>query len=173
MTSGEISNDRLRSQKIEATEYRTAREIVSWMGAMQAQDYSMAKWAIGSRLSDTSVHLLPAFDEFLISYKDRSSSLSLVNNKKTVSDNGIFRPFILVNGQVAGLWKRKIQKNKVIIETELFQTINKLTRNLIDKKASSFGKFLSKETEVVQKSNEARGILIRQRLNQYLRIKKL
>jgi hypothetical protein len=112
---------------------------------------------------NTSVHLLPAFDEFLISYKDRSSSLSLINNKKTVSYNGIFRPFIVINGQVAGLWKRMIQKNKVIIETELFQTINKLTRNLIDKKASSFGKFLSKETEVVQNSNEARSILIRSR----------
>jgi hypothetical protein len=86
----------------------------------------------------------------------------LINNKKTVSYNGIFRPFIVVNGQVAGLWKRTIQKNKVIIETELFQTINKLTRNLIDKKASSFGKFLSKETEVVHNSNEAWRILVRQ-----------
>jgi hypothetical protein len=54
MTSREISNARLRSQKVEATEFSTAREIVSWMGAMQAQDYSMAKWAIGTRLSDPS-----------------------------------------------------------------------------------------------------------------------
>ena len=52
MTSREISNARLRSQKVEATEFSTAREIVSWMGAMQAQDYSMTKWAIGSRVSD-------------------------------------------------------------------------------------------------------------------------
>jgi hypothetical protein len=243
MTSREISNARLRSQKVETTEFSTAREIVSWMGAMQAQDYSMAKWAIGSRLSDPSdqriessidkgeiirihvlrptwhfvssddvywmlelsahkikssfksrhkelgltdsiitktagiiektmangksstrdelakryftsrcpatledfvwwsnlsvsdarkainhikadftsesigtgkylipnsyskpnpekisVHLLPAYDEFLISYKDRSSSLALINNKRTVSDNGIFHPTIVVNG---------------------------------------------------------------------------
>jgi hypothetical protein len=43
MTSGEISNARLRSQKVEATEFNTAREIVSWMGAVQAQDYSIPK----------------------------------------------------------------------------------------------------------------------------------
>jgi predicted DNA-binding protein with PD1-like motif len=42
MTSREISNARLRSQKVEATEFNTAREIVSWMGAIQAQDYSMS-----------------------------------------------------------------------------------------------------------------------------------
>ena len=54
MTSREISNARLRSQKVEATEFSTARKIVSWMGAIQAQDFSMSKWAIGLRLADSS-----------------------------------------------------------------------------------------------------------------------
>lgn len=100
----------------------------------------------------TSVHLLPAFDEFLISYKDRSSSLSASVNKKTVSDNGIFHPSIVVNGQVNGLWKRTIKKNKVIIETDFFQPVNKSIRRLIDKKAFIFGQFLNKETEVIYKA---------------------
>ena len=360
MTSREISNARLRSQKVEATEFSTAREIVSWMGAMQAQDYSMAKWAIGSRLSypsdqriessidkgeiirihvlrptwhfvssddvywmlelsahkikssfksrhkelgltdsiitkttgiiertmengksstrdelakefnksgirtdanrlshilfhaemdgiicsgpiknnkptyallyervpykkniskdealaelakryftsrcpatledfvwwsnlsvsdarkaidhikadftsesigtgkylipnsyskpnpeKISVHFLPAYDEFLISYKDRSSSLALINNKSTVSDNGIFHPTIVVNGQVEGLWKRIIQKNKVIIEMNLFQKYDLQVRKQIEKKACQFGQFLEKEIEIIQKT---------------------
>ena len=100
-------------------------------------------------LKKPSVHLLPAYDEYLISYKDRSSSLSIINNKKTVSDNGIFRPPIVVNGQVAGLWKRIIQKNKVIISTEFFQPINKSTGKLIHERAKMFGKFLNKEIEII------------------------
>jgi hypothetical protein len=103
----------------------------------------------GAGPGKTSVHLLPAYDEFLISYRDRSSSLSLIHNKKTVSDNGIFHPTIIVNGQVAGLWKRSIQKNKVIVEFDFFKSPGKSTKRLIDKKATLFGQFLEKETEFI------------------------
>lgn len=96
----------------------------------------------------TSVFLLPSFDEFLISYKDRSASLSLVNNRKTVSSNGIFYPVVVVNGQVAGLWKRTLKKNKVIIEPAMFQKHDKTSRNKIEKAASGIGHFLNKEIEV-------------------------
>jgi hypothetical protein len=106
----------------------------------------------GADTGITSVHLLPAYDEFLISYRDRSSSLSLINNKKTVSDNGIFRPLIVVNGQVAGLWKRTIQKNKVIVEFDFLRSPDKSIRDLTDKKAAMFGQFLDKETEIRYKT---------------------
>jgi hypothetical protein len=102
-----------------------------------------------------SVHLLPAFDEFLISYKDRSISLSLVHHKKTVTDNGIFYPPVVLNGQVAGLWKRTIQKNRVIVNMNSFQSFNKSTRSLIDSKIHVFGEFLNKETEVINMSEDA------------------
>lgn len=96
----------------------------------------------------TSVHLLPAYDEFLISYRDRSSSLSLINDKKTVSDNGIFFPSLIVNGQVAGLWKRTVQKNKVMISLNQFQPLSKQIKKLIEKRAEKFGQFLNKEVEI-------------------------
>jgi hypothetical protein len=101
-----------------------------------------------SQPKKTSAYLLPAYDEFLISYKDRSSSLSAVNNKKTVSDNGIFYPTIVVNGQVSGVWKRTIQKNKVIVETNFFVPPDSSILKLIDYKAYIFGWFLGKETEL-------------------------
>jgi hypothetical protein len=49
MTYQEISHYRLVSQKLYKTTSCTPQEIVRHLGAMQAQDYSMAKWAIGSR----------------------------------------------------------------------------------------------------------------------------
>jgi hypothetical protein len=49
-----ISNVRLINQRIAVSEFKTAKEIVSWMGAMQAQDYPMSKWAIGLRLAEIS-----------------------------------------------------------------------------------------------------------------------
>jgi hypothetical protein len=70
--------------------------------------------------NQNSVLLLPAFDEFIISYKDRSSCIPKKNSSAIISTNGIFRPIIVLNGQVVGLWKRSLIKNKIVIEPKLF-----------------------------------------------------
>lgn len=49
MTHQEISHHRLVSQKLYKTTQCSPQEIVQHLGAMQAQDYAMVKWAIGSR----------------------------------------------------------------------------------------------------------------------------
>ncbi|MDX6190343.1 winged helix DNA-binding domain-containing protein [Flavobacterium sp. Fl-318] len=49
MTHPEIALLRMASQKILKTTFHEPQEIVHHLGAMQAQDYTMAKWAIGSR----------------------------------------------------------------------------------------------------------------------------
>jgi hypothetical protein len=97
---------------------------------------------------NTSVYLLPAYDEFLISYKDRSASLSLADNRRAVSVNGIFYPVVIVNGQVEGLWRRSVKNNKAIIEVTLFTRPDRTKRELIAKKAAMVGQFINKETEV-------------------------
>ncbi|TGD59671.1 winged helix DNA-binding domain-containing protein [Flavobacterium humi] len=94
-----------------------------------------------------SLYLLPAFDEFLISYKNRTASLLLENHKKTISNNGIFYPIIVLNGKVAGLWKRTIKKESVIIETDLFQSENRGIDELFHEKLEAFGSFLNKKAE--------------------------
>jgi hypothetical protein len=63
-------------------------------------------------------YFVPAFDEFIISYKDRSASLRNDFLKTAITNNGIFKPMILANGKVIGTWKRTLKKNEVLIETE-------------------------------------------------------
>ena len=50
MNKSDIARARLFNQQIAATNFTQPEEIVRWLGAMQAQDYPMAKWAIGVRL---------------------------------------------------------------------------------------------------------------------------
>ena len=54
MTNAEIRSQRQHNQRIIDTDFKTPLEIVSWMGAMQAQEYAMAKWAIGLRSNGLS-----------------------------------------------------------------------------------------------------------------------
>jgi winged helix DNA-binding protein len=46
----DIIHDRLINQQIAASTFDRAGRLVSWMCAMQAQEYAMAKWAIGLRV---------------------------------------------------------------------------------------------------------------------------
>ncbi|MFX3633930.1 MAG: winged helix DNA-binding domain-containing protein [Candidatus Pristimantibacillus sp.] len=70
-----------------------------------------------------SVVLLPGFDEYLLGYKDRSMVLRAEYAAKIVpGKNGVFMPIIIIDGQVAGIWKRSIKKTSVDIEFDLFDS---------------------------------------------------
>jgi hypothetical protein len=62
MTYSEISHHRLVSQKLYKTSANSPQEIVKHLGAMQAQDYAMAKWAIGSRCDATEKEIEEAIN---------------------------------------------------------------------------------------------------------------
>ncbi|HKP62190.1 MAG TPA: winged helix DNA-binding domain-containing protein [Polyangiales bacterium] len=42
---------RLRNQRLVGRGFDSAAEVVSWLGAVQAQDYAGAKWALGQRMA--------------------------------------------------------------------------------------------------------------------------
>lgn len=50
MTLSDMAEARLCRQQIASPRFTTPGEVVSWLGAMQAQDYRSALWAIGLRL---------------------------------------------------------------------------------------------------------------------------
>ena len=54
MTNIEIAQQRLYNQYIAQQEFNTPAEIVKYVGAMQAQDYAGAKWAVGMRLQKSN-----------------------------------------------------------------------------------------------------------------------
>lgn len=97
---------------------------------------------------NNSIFLLPAYDEFIISYKDRSASISNEKYRKAISINGLFRPTIVVNGKVIGIWKRKIEKDNNLIEIELFENQNKSIKSKIKNEAKKLKSFYNKNLEV-------------------------
>ncbi|NEU08768.1 winged helix DNA-binding domain-containing protein [Flavihumibacter sp. R14] len=107
-----------------------------------------ASFSFPEKSKHASVHLLPAYDEFVISYTDRSATLNVENHKRSISVNGLFRPVIVINGQVTGLWKRIVKRDGLLIETELFRPHGKQLKNLIEKAAGTFGYFLGLKPQV-------------------------
>lgn len=101
-----------------------------------------------SDIKKKHVFLLPAYDEFIISYKNRTASLPFQDQRKAVSNNGIFRPIIVVDGQVIGIWKRSVKNEKVLIETSFFQANKKSTEQLIEEQANKYEFFLGKKAKI-------------------------
>ena len=113
-----------------------------------SQTFWLAESASSAKTEHEFVCLLPAFDEFIIGYNDRSASLPDKNFSKAVSSNGVFRPVIVVDGQVVGLWKRVVRKDKVVLETEMFKHLEKSTMTAVGNAAAQLGKFLEKKIEL-------------------------
>jgi hypothetical protein len=95
-----------------------------------------------------TVHLLPAFDEYIIAYRDRSASLVMEHHNKAVSDNGVFRPIVVINGLVKGVWKRAIKKDTVLIDLTLFHPVNKKEMKGIQEAGEKYGEFLGKKVVI-------------------------
>lgn len=86
--------------------------------------------------------LLPAFDEYIIAYKDRSAVLENDHHKTAVSSNGIFWPTIVLDGQVVGLWKRAVKKDKLLVELQPFDKKHKWPKALEEGAVAAFGDFM-------------------------------
>lgn len=49
-----LTSRRLSSQRLIGPGFRSVADAVSWLGVVQAQDYSLAKWALGTRTPDAT-----------------------------------------------------------------------------------------------------------------------
>lgn len=97
----------------------------------------------------STLHLLPAYDEFLISYKDRTASLADEHNKRIISANGIFYPVVLLDGEVAGQWRKTTSKGVVTLEVTSFRELSKSNHTFIQKAATQYAQFLNAEVRLV------------------------
>jgi hypothetical protein len=70
-----------------------------------------------------TAYLFPSYDEYWIAYKARSAIVASSDAKRVDLHNG-YSPTIVVDGQVIGLWRRTIKKNKITIETTFFRDLN-------------------------------------------------
>lgn len=50
--------------------------------------------------------LLPAFDEYLVGYRDRRAALAEEHARRLTEGGGMLAPCLVVNGRVVGLWRR-------------------------------------------------------------------
>lgn len=83
-------------------------------------------------LANNQLHLLPSYDEYLISYKERATVMDPIHHPKAFNNWGIFYPVILYNGRVVGNWKKSTSKGGIKIETTFFERHPKIAKTAIN-----------------------------------------
>ena len=82
---------------------------------------------------EPGVELLPGFDEYLLGYKDRNAVLAAEHAPRIVPGrNGVFRPIIVVGGQVVGTWKRRLKKDSIHVTLSPFTSLGDLEERAIE-----------------------------------------
>jgi hypothetical protein len=102
-------------------------------------------WSIpGKRTVRSSVgaHLLPAFDEYLISYADRSAMLDPKFLRRVNAGGGLLRPAVVIDGQVVGTWTRMLGKGSVSVRPRPFAAFTASEREAVRAEAERYAGFL-------------------------------
>jgi hypothetical protein len=100
---------------------------------------------LGSVEPERGVRLLPAFDNYLIGYQDRSAILA-PELQSEVYQGGMIRPVILVDGQVLGTWSLQRAKNGVALAP--FAPLSPAQRRAVLAEVEDIGRFLDRELTV-------------------------
>jgi len=109
---------------------------------INGQTYWLASSTPATKDSSPAGHLLPAYDEYTVAYKDRSAALNPKYAKLPNYGHGIFNPTIVVDGQVVGTWKRALKKGALVITPSPFTKLKRAETRAIAEAANRYGKFL-------------------------------
>lgn len=85
--------------------------------------------------------LLSPFDEFVVSYKDRSELIPPHHYGKVMTKNGLFSPTVMHHGEIVGSWKKTVKKRQVEAELSFFEKTGKKYRDLFTGASARVKKF--------------------------------
>jgi hypothetical protein len=93
-------------------------------------------------------YLLPNYDEYLIAYKDRPAPDSTRAANIEARSNGAFPHHLVIDGRLAGSWRRTVKTNSVAIEVSPYKALSKAHARAVTGEAECYGEFLNMPLEM-------------------------
>ncbi|HEU0295388.1 MAG TPA: winged helix DNA-binding domain-containing protein [Anaerolineales bacterium] len=120
--------------------------------AMDRQTYWFPERHSETAAKSSTVYLLPNYDEYFIGFRDRSAIGELAAKANIAkNDPTLFDHITILDGQVAGGWKRTLAKNKVIVELSPITKLTKPEKQAVATAAERYGRFLGLAVEILWK----------------------
>jgi Winged helix DNA-binding domain len=88
-----------------------------------------------------AVHLLQGYDEYIVGYSQSKSLLNLAG-RALPQDRPMFNGVAILDGQVAGHWKRTLNRDTVAFEVALYEPFDDAQAKALQAAADRHGEFL-------------------------------
>ena len=110
------------------------------------------------------MHLLPAFDEYVLAYRDRTLVLDTRYSKRLNAGGGMLSPVIVMDGRVVGTWRRvPLAPGKVSIRADMFGPVTERERLALARAAQRYAEFLQRAARLDVVATACRRPLSRRR----------
>ena len=110
---------------------------------IQGHDYWSGSSSTASEAKGCTALLLPNFDEYLIAYKDRGAVVDSARAANIVArSNGAFPHHLVIDGRLAGSWRRTLQANSVVVEVAPYNKLTPVQSRAVMSAADCYGEFL-------------------------------
>jgi hypothetical protein len=137
----------------------TAADFTTWAGLGSGRAIGLIRdeltpvevdgrpgFRLGEVEPDRGVRLLPAFDNYLLGYRDRAAIVA-PEWQPRVYHGGLIRPTVLVDGRVTGSWRLDRTRGEVALEP--FEPWPAAVRRAVEAEVADVARFLGREVTIV------------------------
>ncbi len=125
------AGERLQQEKID--------DVVLWSAAAPA----------APPLPSPTVHLLQGYDEYIMGYSETKHVLARPGSSWSPATPPVFALVVLLDGRVAGFWKRTLTKGTVTVTVALLESFDDEQKAALEAEAARYGEFLGANARVV------------------------
>ena len=118
---------------------------VSFDGSRAWIPASRSDWLDTPIPHSPTVRLLPAFDTYLLGYRERDLGVPPEYARRVHPGGGIIRPTLMVDGKIAGVWTRKRTSRGIAITVTPFEDLPPEVTPGLEEEAADIGRFLGAE----------------------------
>ncbi|MFB7330555.1 DNA glycosylase AlkZ-like family protein [Streptomyces adustus] len=99
---------------------------------------------IRDRPGTLDVRMLPAYDNYLVGYRGRESSVPAAHHGRVRPGGGVIRPTVVVDGPTVGTWARR--DGGRVVQVDAFGPLPSQVQALVDAESSAGTRFLHPAT---------------------------
>lgn len=89
-----------------------------------------------------TAHLIPSWDEYTVAYRDRGMLVDPGTHPRFRDDPDLLSNAVLIDGRIAGTWRRTLQKDKVIVDVVAHRGWSAAELGRVNRAARRYGEFL-------------------------------
>jgi hypothetical protein len=105
----------------------------------------------------TPVHLLQAFDEYIIGYTESRRVLAVAGEPDALTGAPRYSNMLIRDGQVIGFWRAVLEHEEALVDVHLARPLDAATRSALEDEAERYGRFLQLPARLLARPRARRG----------------